>query len=140
MSTTDTSHSTPPAVELDAAGRDRDIPLVTLDLAGGGIDRSMVRQLANALAGVNGAYWLRIIAAGGPGSQVWVDRVVGAARTRGVFQVDLTHDAAAVLYERLGEALTVAETTCRRDGCDAVGLFDGVCAAHAEALHVRRAR
>lgn len=139
MSTTTTAHSAPPEVTIEGRGQWGDIPVLTLDLEAGTIARSMVRQLAKALAHpVNGAYWLRIIADASPGSEQWVDRLLDAAKARAVFQLDLSHDAAQALYDELGRALEVAETTCTQSGCEAIGTLDGQCPAHTDRADVIR--
>lgn len=136
---TSATHSTPPAVTVDAAGRDLDIPVITLDLEGGAIARSMVRSLARALVLGSVTHWLRIAAVrNSADAETYIDRVVGAARGHNTFQPQLDLDAAKALHEELGRAIDLAESTCRRDGCNAIGLLDGLCAPHDEALDLRR--
>jgi hypothetical protein len=134
---TSSTHSAPPDVTVDGRGQWADIPVLTLDLAGGAIDRSILRYLSKVLYSEHGLHWLAIAARGLPGDrEKYLTRALAAARGRGVFDIELSLDAAQALYERLGEALEVAETTCHRDGCDAVGLRDGLCIGHDEATYV----
>jgi hypothetical protein len=128
------THSAPPNVEVQAVGQWADQAIITLDLAGGSIDRSILRDLAKVLHSEHGVHWLNIAARGLPGDRdKYLDRALHAARGRAVFELDLHVDAARALYEALGDALDVAETDCRRDGCPAVGVRDGLCVGHDEA-------
>lgn len=127
------THSAPPDVTVEAVGQWADIAVITLDLAGGAIDRSVLRDLAKALTDQHGTYWLTLAAKAPHTGDQFLDRALHAARARGVFDLELTVDAARALHERLGEALDIADSTCRRDGCDAVGLRDGLCVGHDEA-------
>ena len=130
------THSAPPDVTVDAVGQWADQPVITLNLAGGVVDRSILRDLAKVLASQHGTYWLTLAAKAPHTGEQFLDRALHAARGRGVFDIDLHLDAARALYEALGQALDVADTTCRRDGCDAVGLRDGLCIGHDEAVYV----
>jgi hypothetical protein len=127
------THSAPPDVQVDAVGQWADTAIITLDLSGGSIDRSILRDLAKALADQHGTYWLTLAAKSPTSGEQFLDRALHAARGRSVFAPELTVDAARALYEALGEALDAAETDCRRDGCPAVGIRDGLCVGHDEA-------
>ena len=138
--TSSRTYSVPPLVELDAVGRDRDIAEITLDLVDPVIARSMLRDLAKGLSAANGVHWLRVIAAeptGSPAQEAAINRVLDSSRR--AFHLDLTLEAAQALHEQLGAVLERAETECRVDGCHAIGLLDGLCAADDERLDVRRA-
>ncbi|WP_030526629.1 hypothetical protein [Phycicoccus jejuensis] len=134
--TASTAHSVPPAVILTAVGRDRDIAVVTLDLEAGAIARSMLRRLAGSLFAAKRTFMLQSVAHepasvedGGATSVV-----LGIARSGNAFQIDLTHEAAQQLHDELGRALGDAETECATDGCSAIALIDGHCAADNERL------
>ena len=136
MSTaTDRAHSIPPAVYVEAAGADRDIAVLVLDLeADTGIAQSIFRRLAIGLWRNRRTHLLALIGAAAPSVQ---DKLVttglGLVRNQGTFQISLTHDAALTLYRQLEEQLDVAETQCAREGCEAIGLLGGLCDEHDEA-------
>jgi hypothetical protein len=127
------THSAPPNVQVEAVGQWADQAIITVDLAGGAIDRSILRDLAKALTDQHGTYWLTLAAKSPVSGDQFLDRALHAARGRAVFELDLHVDAARALYEALGDALDMAETDCRRDGCPAVGVRDGLCVGHDEA-------
>lgn len=136
MSTaTDRAHSVPPTVYVEAAGADRDIPVIVLDLeADNWIAKSIVRRLATSLARARRTHLLALIAAQRTSMQDdLLVTALGLCRARETFQISLTHDAALALYESLGEQLDVAETECDADGCHAVGVLGGKCGEHHEA-------
>ena len=135
--TTDRAHSTPPNVTIDGRGQWCDTPVITLELEGGAIDASITRGLARALHDNRGAYWLNIIARGDAADRDdYLTRALTAARGRGVFDIKLTLEAAYALREQLDAVLEIAESSCRRDGCDAVPVRDGLCVGHDEAAYV----
>lgn len=134
---TERTHSAPPEVTVEGRGRLGDIPVITLNLEGGAIARSMMRSLARSLSLARAAHWLHIIGrepAGSAGAEQYLDRALDVARPAGAFQVELDLDAAHALYQQLNEVLDVAETECRWDPCVAVGTLDGLCPAHHDRL------
>lgn len=137
--TASTAHSVPPAVILEAVGRERDIAVITLDLEAGAIARGMLRRLAGSLFAAKRTFLLQSVAhepvAVEDGGVTSV--VLGIARPHSAFQVDLTHEAARQLHDDLGRALADAETECATDGCTAIALIDGHCAADDERLSRR---
>lgn len=138
---TSTAHSVPPEVILEGRGRDLDIPVITLDLEGGAIARSILRGLAKSVTRATerlGTRSLAIIADGDPGeSETHAHRVLEAARASRAFQIDLTHDAALALRDELDRALDIAELTCRQNGCIAIGTLDELCPPHYDAADRR---
>lgn len=137
INTTDRAHSTPPNVTIDGRGQWCDTPVITLELEGGAIDASITRGLARALHDNRGAYWLNIIARGDAADRDdYLTRALAAARGRGVFDIELSLDAAYALREQLDAVLEIAESSCRRDGCDAVPVRDGLCIGHDESVYV----
>lgn len=139
MSATDRAHSVPPTVYVEAAGADRDIPLIVLDLeADSGIADSLVRRLATSLWRARRTHVLALIAAQTPAMQTdLIKTVLGLCRARETFQINLSLDAAAALYAQLEQQLAIAETQCDEDGCPAVGVLDGKCGEHREAADGR---
>lgn len=139
MSAADRAHSVPPGVFVEAAGADRDIPVIVLDLEGdSGIAKSIVRRFATSLWRARRTHILGVIAAApASGQDALLATALGIARGRDTFQISLTHDAAQALYAQLEEQLTVAESTCDEGGCDAVGLLGGKCGEHREAADGR---
>lgn len=137
INTTDRVHSAPPEVSIDGRGQWCDTPVITLELQGGAIDRSITRGLARALHDNRGAYWLNIIARGDAADRDdYLTRALTAARSAGVFDIELSLEAAYALREQLDAVLEVAESSCRRDGCDAVPVRDGLCIGHDESVYV----
>lgn len=137
ISTTDRVHSTPPEVSIDGRGQWCDTPVITLELQGGAIDRSITRGIARTLEAQHGTHWLSIIAKGLPEDrEKFLTRTVSAARSAGVFDIELSLEAAYALREQLDAVLEVAESSCRRDGCDAVPVRDGLCIGHDESVYV----
>lgn len=139
--TTSTAHSAPPEVSIEGRGQWGDIPVITLDLAGGAINRTIVRRLAHSLFRAHRTMLLASVAAATPGSAEQdrlIDEVLGYCQSRDVFQLDLDHDAAQALYDELGRALEIAETTCSQSGCEAIGTLDGQCPDHTDRADVIR--
>lgn len=138
---TERTHSLPPAIDVEAVGRDLDQALITIDLEGGAIARSIVKDLARGLTLEHLVHMLTVIGRRGPGVNVepYVDLVITAVRPYRALQVELTVEAAQDLYDLLGHVLKVAESTCARDGCDSIATHGLLCGPHDEALDVRRA-